>query len=96
MSIRCQAIFDDDVAGTTWNTRPRVRRRPRRRCTRNGNRLAGHLRLCAAHASLCRQGFVAESGDVDGIGTIRRWRRNIRRTPGPHHSWLTGANPQNR
>ena len=93
---RCQAVFDDEAHATTWNVRPRIRMRPRKRCARKGKYQVGHLHLCAAHARLCRQGFMDEHGAVDSVPTIRERRRHFRKFPNPNHSWLQDADPENR
>jgi hypothetical protein len=92
---KCAAIIESDryEDGAKHYSMQRIVSYGRRRCSYSAKEQVGHLHLCARHARLAREGFVAEDGNVSDRGTIRDMRAYPDKFPGGQYRWVRKGSP---
>jgi hypothetical protein len=83
---QCAAIVDDRDHPRYHASMQRILLPGDKRCSRKAKEQVGHLHLCATHARLACEGFIAEDGRVADRNAIRDYRDYPEKL-GTMHKW---------
>ncbi len=84
----CLAIVDDMEHLAYYAPRQGLVQPGSKPCSHEAKETVGHLRLCATHARMAREGLIMESGRVADREDIRNVRRYPKKFPHGLYSWV--------